>query len=237
MVRSLGWASPEDAIGQRLWRIGLERVIVGVVADYNYKSLHGAIEPLVLWPEHRGGAYFGDTYFSLQVRTADAQAAMAMLEAQWTELVPHRPFDAFFLDTYFNRQYQAEEQFAALFRTFAGLAILIACLGLFGLAAFTAEQRTKEIGVRKVLGASVGQILGLLSKEFAVLVGIAFLVATPIVYYAMSEWLATFAYQASPGPLLFIGVGLLALLIAGCTISFQAAKAALRNPIDALRFD
>ncbi|GAB5520456.1 MAG: ABC transporter permease [Rhodothermales bacterium] len=230
MVRSLGWISPEEAIGQSLRRGSTERQIVGVVADYNYKSLHGDVEPLVIWPEHIGG-----TYFSLRLRTDDLQAAMTMLEEQWNELAPYRPFEAFFLDTFFNRQYQAEEQFASLFRTFAGLAILIACLGLFGLAAFTAEQRTKEIGVRKVLGASVGQILGLLSKEFAVLVGIAFVVATPIVYYAMSEWLATFAYRTTPAPLLFVGAGLLALVVAGLTISFQAAKAALRNPIEALR--
>ncbi|MEM1126576.1 MAG: ABC transporter permease [Bacteroidota bacterium] len=232
MVQNMGWASPEDAVGQRLRRGDTERQIVGVVADYNYKSLHGTVEPLVLWPERIGG-----TYFSVRLRTDDLQRAMADLGAQWDTLVPHRSFEAFFLDTYFNRQYQAEERFATLFRTFAGLAILIACLGLFGLAAFTAEQRTKEIGVRKVLGARVGQILGLLSKEFAVLVGVAFLVAVPVVYLAMGEWLATFAYRTAMHPLAFLGAGLLALVVAGVTISFQALKAALRNPIDALRFD
>ncbi|GAB5520455.1 MAG: ABC transporter permease [Rhodothermales bacterium] len=231
-VRSLGWTIAEQAIGQHLTAWNETREIVGVVADYNYASLHGDIEPLILIPTDHGG-----TYFSLRLRSEDVQAAMASLEVQWAQLVPHRPFEAFFLDTFFNRQYQAEERFASLFRTFAGLAILIACLGLFGLAAFTAEQRTKEIGVRKVLGASVGQILGLLSKEFAVLVGIAFVVATPIVYYAMSEWLTTFAYRTTPDPLLFVGAGLLALIVAGLTISFQAAKAALRNPVDALRFE
>ena len=232
MLAHFGWATPEEALEKKFIRGRSTMKVIGVVRDFNYRSLREHVQPL--------GLFIGPgwtRYLSLRLRTDALQSTMAAIEHQWEALVPQRPFDAFFLDDHFNRQYRAEERFAALFRYFAGLGILIACLGLFGLASFTAQQRTKEIGVRKVLGATVGQILVLLSKDFARLVLIAFVVATPVAYFAMDWWLASFAYRADMEAWLFMIAGLLAFVIAGLTVSYQALKAAYANPVEALRYE
>ncbi len=142
-----------------------------------------------------------------------------------------------FLDDHCNRQYRAEARFSTLFRYFAGLAILIACLGLFGLASFTAQQRTKEIGVRKVLGATVPTIVGLLSMDFVRLVGIAFVVAAPMAYFALDRWLADFAYHIELSAWTFLLAGLIGLLVALLTVSYQSIKAALADPVKSLRYE
>ena len=141
------------------------------------------------------------------------------------------------MDEAFDQQYRDDQRFATLFGVFAGLAIVIACLGLFGLASFTAAQRTKEIGVRKVLGASVPSIVGLLSKDFLKLVGIAFIIAAPLAYVAMRQWLEGFAYRIEVGPGIFLFTGGVVLLIALVTVSYQAIKAATADPVESLRYE
>ena len=232
MLAHFGWATPEAALEKTFTRGRREMKVIGVVKDFHYLSLHEHVQPL--------GLFIGPDwtrYLSLRLRTDYLQQTMADIEQQWQELVPQRPFDSFFLDDHFNRQYRAEERFASLFRYFAGLAILIACLGLFGLASFTAQQRTKEIGVRKVLGATVPTIVGLLSMDFVRLVGIAFVVAAPMAYFALDRWLADFAYHIELSAWTFLLAGLIGLLVALLTVSYQAVKAALADPVKSLRYE
>jgi putative ABC transport system permease protein len=168
----------------------------------------------------------------------DAQnlpATISFIEEKWQTFDKKHPMEYFFLDENFNKQYRAEEKMLTVFGYFAALTILIACLGLFGLASFTAEQRTKEIGIRKVLGSSVTEIMLLLSKDFAWLVLISILLASPIAWYGMNRWLRDFAYRTEIHWWIFVLAGLAALIIAMLTVSFQAAKAARLNPIKALR--
>ena len=160
---------------------------------------------------------------------------MKQIEAKWKQIAPGQPFSYQFMDDSFDEMYRAEQRIGTIALTFAALAILIACLGLFGLAAFMAEQRTKEIGVRKVLGASVTSIIGLLSKDFLKLVLIAICIASPLAWYAMNQWLKDFAYKIDIEWWMFALAGLLAIGIALLTVSFQSIKAALMNPVKSLR--
>jgi putative ABC transport system permease protein len=171
------------------------------------------------------------------VKTEDAEQTVAFVKEKWQELFPEYPFDYFFLDTSFDRQYRAEERVGKIFAVFTFLGLFIASLGLLALASYAAERRTKEIGIRKVLGASVGSIVGLLSREFLLLVAIANLIAWPIAYYAMSRWLEEFAYRISIGLGTFLLAALFALIITLITVSSQAIRAALTNPVDALRYE
>ena len=164
-------------------------------------------------------------------------ATLDFLKTQWGEVVSNRPFDYFFLDDDYDKLYRAEKQIGTLFGLFSILAIFVASLGLFGLASFTAQLRIKEIGIRKVLGASVSNLVLMLSKEFALLVGIANLIAWPIAYYAMNRWLQDFAYRIDLGIWAFVLSGFLALFIALTTVSYQAWKVARTNPVDALRYE
>ena len=163
--------------------------------------------------------------------------AISAVEETWKKLAPNQPFSYTFLDQDYARLYHREQQMSHVFQIFSGLAIVIACLGLFGLAAFTTQQRTKEIGIRKILGASVSGIVCLLSKDFLKLVLIANLIAWPIAYYAMNQWLQSFAYRINLSIGTFILSGLIALLIALLTVSYQAIKAARANPVEALRYE
>ncbi len=160
---------------------------------------------------------------------------LAVVQSVWKKIVPDYPFEAQFLDVAFDQQYQREEKAKTLLSWLTGLIILIACLGLFGLAALTAEQRTREIGIRKVLGASLSGIVTLLSKDFLKLVAIAILIASPIAWYATDVWLQGFAYRIDIGWWVFVLAGLLAVGIALFTVSFQSVKAAVRNPVESLR--
>ena len=174
---------------------------------------------------------------SVKVQTADLKKTIAGIERSWKTIIPYRPFSYFFVDDMFDRQYRSEDRFGRLFLYFAVLAIFISCLGLLGLASYSTVQRTKEIGVRKVLGASVTGIVGLLSKDFLLLVGIAFLVATPVSFYLMKRWVDGFAYRINifSAWWIFAVGGVAALLIALLTVIFQAVRAAMTNPVKSLR--
>jgi putative ABC transport system permease protein len=204
--------------------------IVGVVKDFHFESMRKKIEPAVFY-------YRPSQMMAMYVKTTgqDAPQAVAKTERFYKQYNPDYTFDYAFLDDSFNRLYQSEQQTGLLFSVFAGIAILISCLGLFGLATYTAQVRTREIGVRKVLGASVTGIIELLAKDFIKLVIIAIVIATPIAWYAMSRWLQDFAYRIDVQWWVFVLAGLLALVIALLTVSFQSIKAALMNPVKSLR--
>ena len=234
-VERLGWTG--SAVGREFtWanpRSGGEAgQVIGVVKNFHFQGLQTAVEPAMLRvsPE-----WFG--LLAVRVRPHDLPETLAFLEAQWDALVPQYPFSHAFLDENFSQQYATEERLGDLATTFTLLALLIACLGLFGLASYTAEQRTKEIGVRKVLGASVGNLVGLLTREFVLLVGVGFVLATPIAYVGLSHWLDGFAYRIDLGLAVFLLAGVLALAIAFGTVAYQALRAALANPVEALRYE
>ncbi len=172
---------------------------------------------------------------SFKVQTTDIAGLLKAVEAKWKTMAPGMPYKFRFLDDSFNDMYKDEQRVGKLAMIFAIIAIVIACLGLFGLAAFVAEQRTKEIGIRKVLGASVGGITALLSKDFLKLVIVSIVIASPIAWWAMNKWLQDFEYRVSVDWVVFIVAGIIAMLIAIITISFQAIKAAISNPVKSLR--
>jgi putative ABC transport system permease protein len=204
---------------------------VGVIKDFHIYSLQHQIEPLVLRlapPAEQDNLY-------IRIRPEHTQATLAYIRQTYRQFDPDPLYEASFLDQNFAKQYEAEERRGQVFLVFALFAIGIACLGLFGLVAFTAEQRTKEIGIRKVLGASVTGIVALLSKDFIKLVVIAFAIATPPAWYAMHKWLQNFAYQIDLEWWLVALAGGLTLLVAFATVSYQSLKAALANPVDSLR--
>ena len=176
-------------------------------------------------------------YYSIKLKTDDLPHTLATLRSSWNEIFPGNPFDHFFLDEFFNAQYKTDLQFGKVFQLFSALAIFIACLGLFGLALFTTTQRTKEIGVRKVLGASISNILILLSKDFLKLVLLSNLVAWPLAYWGIQQWLQNYAFRIGISWWLFILPTLLVLLIALLTISMQTWRAARANPVKALRYE
>ena len=202
-----------------------------MVKDFHFQSLREAIRPL--------GLFIGRNlnYLAVRIQPDDVSGTLAAFETQWKTFAPDQPFTYSFLDRDVDALYQADQRTGSLFGTFALLAIVIACLGLFGLAAFTAEQRTKEIGVRKVLGASVAGIVLLLSKEFTKLVGIAFVVAAPLAYFGREWWLQRFAFQVEISWWIFLAAGVAALAIAWLTVSYQSIRAALTNPVEALRYE
>jgi putative ABC transport system permease protein len=228
-VEALGWASPEAAIGRVIEPFG-ENTVIGVVEDFHYRSLRHRIEPLALEP----GGYAATAV----VRLAPGNVAETLdrLRATWDGFAS-APFAYQFLDQQIDRLYRAEQRTATIIGGFAGLAVLLACLGLFGLAAYAAERRTKEVGIRKALGASVANIVGLLSKEFLVLVAIACVIAAPVAYGVAQQWLQDFAYRIDVSPLVFVAASALALAIAWGTIGTQAVRAARTDPADALRYE
>jgi putative ABC transport system permease protein len=231
-VRMLGYHSPQDAIGRDFSQWGRKGKIIGVVRDFHYQSLQQVIRPLSLRIEPGGCSLI-----SVKVQTADLKKTIAGIERSWKTIIPYRPFSYFFVDDMFDRQYRAEDRFGRLFLYFAVLAIFISCLGLLGLASYATVQRTKEIGVRKVLGASVAGIVRLLSKDFLVLVGFAFVLATPVSFFLMKMWLDGFAYRINiySAWWIFAAGGVAAFAIALLTISFQSVRAALANPVKSLR--
>lgn len=229
-ARQYGYANPADIVGKKYKQWGREGEVIGVVKDFNFISLHRNIEPLTLPLEP-----YASRYISLKVKTADIAATIEEVRKTWVRLAPHRPFLYSFLNEDFDRQYQKDFNFKNLFSVFSSLAIFIACLGLLGLATYTAEIRTKEIGIRKVMGASVNSIAALLSKDFIVLIVVAMIIATPVAWYSMNRWLQGFAYRVEIQFWVFILAGLAAITIAALTISFQAIKAARGNPVNSLR--
>jgi len=226
----LGFSTPKDAVGKTIHVEGKQWDVIGVIADYHQKSLRYPLEPLVLMP-----LYSTYSALSAKVDTKDIAETMKAIKAKYDAFFPGNLFDYFFLDDRFNQQYANDQLFGKVFGIFSAFAIFIACLGLLGLSLFATTQRTKEIGVRKVLGASVSNIIMLLSKDFIKLVLIAFLIASPVAWFVMNNWLSDFAYRINISAWIFISAGLLAVIIALVTISFQAIKAAIANPVKSLR--
>ncbi|CAG5003495.1 hypothetical protein DYBT9275_03165 [Dyadobacter sp. CECT 9275] len=205
--------------------------IVGVVKDFHFQDLHQAIEPYAFFLS----SDLQYNYLISHVNTKDISKVLAFLEARWKSLIPDEPFAYSFLNEDFQRNYTADTRTARIVNSFTVISILISCLGLFGLAAFAAQQRIKEIGVRKVLGASVGSIVGLLSRDFIKLVAVSIVIATPLTWYVMSQWLQDFAYKISIQWWMFVSAGILAVIIALVTVSTQAIKAAITNPVKSLK--
>lgn len=229
-AKQYGYTNPADAVGKKFSQWGREGEVIGVVKDFNYISLHRSIEPLTLPLEP-----YASRYLTLKVKSEDMAKTVEEVKVVWSKLAPHRPFLYSFLDEDFNRQYQSDFIFRKLFTTFSCLAIFIACLGLLGLATYTAQQRTKEIGIRKVLGAEVYNIVTLLSKDFIKLVMISIFIATPISWYYMNQWLEGFAYRMEIQPWIFVLAGVVAIAVAIFTISYQSFKSASMNPVTSLR--
>lgn len=228
-ARQLGFATNEEAIGEKIVLEKQELEVVGVVKDYHHLSLRQPIDPIVFLPRNIGG------FYTAKITTQNIASNIAALEKLFKKYFPGNPFDYYFINDKYNEEYKTEQQYGTLFSIASGLAIFIACLGLFGLATFSVEQRIKEIGIRKVLGASVFQISKLVSKDFLVLVIISLLIATPLSWYSMNEWLQSFAYQTEITWWVFAIAGVVAVLIALVTVSSQAIKAALSNPVESLR--
>ena len=231
-ARLYGYANPEEIVGKQFDQWGRQGQVIGVVKDFHHQSLHREIAPLSL----RLSA-FACQYFVLQIDTKDVQQTLADIEDIWVERIPHRPFLYSFLDETFAAQYQSEKRFGALLGIFAGLAIFIACLGLLGTAAYSAQQRTKEIGIRKVLGASVPNIVGLLSREAIILTIIAFFVSAPLAYLGLNRWLDTFSYHTSINAFIFLSAGGVLLLVTMLTISYQTLRVATAAPVKSMRHE
>ncbi|POY38563.1 cell division protein FtsX [Solitalea longa] len=232
-AKILGYKNP---IGQKIYTLKdlqsgvmISYTIIGVVKNFHYQSLRQNIGPLCLFLAKTDG------YAAFKVKTSSVKSLIAQVETKWKALAPGMPFSYRFLDGAFDEMYRSEQHIGKIAIIFALLAIVIACLGLFGLVAYSAEQRTKEIGIRKVLGASAANIIAMLSKDFLKLVLIASLIAFPIAWYAMNKWLQDFVYRIEIGWWVFVLAGLTALVIALVTLSFQSVKAALANPVKSLR--
>lgn len=226
-VKQMGLKQPY--VGQQISFHSKKGTIIGVVKDFNFKSLKEKISPVIFFTWWKGNILY------IRTTPQNAQQAIAAVEKQYKKYADNSPFSYNFIDKQFEAQYQSDQRAGTLFRVFAGIAIFISCLGLFGLTTYTMQVKIKEIGIRKVLGASISSIVQLLSKDFLKLVFIAFVIAIPIAWWATSKWLQGFAYRVNISWWIFALAGVLALSIALVTISFQAVKAAIANPVDSLR--
>ncbi len=232
-VQALGWKNPQNAVGRDLMYGTVKGKIVGVVKDFQFESLHQKVIPLLFQlPAPRNSFY---NRVSIKISRNNVQSTISAIESTWNKNMPDTPFEFTFLDQKLEQLYLSEQQQGVLFTIFSGIAIFIACLGLFGLSAFTITQRVKEIGVRKVLGASVSQIVVELSGSFLRLVLFSTIIAFPIAWYLMNKWLVSFAFRVGISWWIFVIAGTIAMLIAFATISFQSIKAALANPVKSLR--
>lgn len=229
-IKEFGYNSPQDALGKKFRQWGREGKIIGVVKDFHFRSLQEDIQPLSIRIEPEE-----TSLIAIKVSTQNVKQTLASIEDKWNQFLPAKPFDYFFLNDYFNRQYQREQRFGKLLMIFSMLAIFISCLGLLGLAAYSTIQRRREIGIRKIVGASASGIVSLLSAEFLKLVFIAFLLASPLAWLLMHSWLQNFAYRIYLHWWVFALAGISAMFIAIVTVSFQALKAAIANPVKSLR--
>jgi putative ABC transport system permease protein len=229
-VKALGW-TPQQAIGKTIIK-GREGTVKAVVKDFHFRSLHEPIKPLLIFMDKR----MAQAFF-IRIASKGTTSTLQALEKTWKERVPHRPFEYHFLDEDYAALYKTEERMASVFASFSGLAIILACLGLFALTAYTMVRRTKEIGIRKVLGATVADILGLVSKDFLKLVVLALLLAAPLAFIASSKWLEGFTYRINISWWIFGITGVVTLLIAFLTISAQAIRTALANPVKNLKVE
>jgi putative ABC transport system permease protein len=233
-VKAFGWSSPEEALGKRLltgWG-GRVNPVIGVTKNFHYRGLQTEVEPLVM--EFTPEAF---DHITLSLEITNLKESLAFVESQWKALFPGNPFESFFLDADFDQQYRADEQVGSIFGIFTFLGLFIACLGLLGLASFMAQSRIKEIGIRKILGASVAGIVFMLSKQFTKWVLLANIIAWPVAYFAMHSWLQGFTYRINIGILTFVLSAMMVLLIALLTVGYQAIRAAVANPADTLRYE
>jgi len=230
-AKSFGWKN-QLAVGKKMNYGGRQGRVVGVVNNFNFESLHNEIIPIIMLITKTG-----NNQVTVKISGNNISETLDFLKGRWAEYRPGYPFDFSFLESRLNNLYLKDQKLGTAFGIFAIIAVIIACLGLFGLASFTAEVRTKEIGVRKVLGATVSNITLLISKEFLWLIVAANIFAWPIAYYAMTKWLSEFAYATGISIWLFIASGFLALIIALITVSFQSIKAALQNPVQSLKYE
>jgi putative ABC transport system permease protein len=230
----------EDPVNKKILRVGgnedntdLPLQIIGVVKDFHYQSLHQTIKPLVIeYNRNRFGQLIG-----LNIHPENYHESISFVREQWDVFVKDQPLDYSFLEDELASKYADDRKTGTIFTIFSILAIFVSCLGLFGLASYTAEQRTKEIGIRKVMGASVSIILHLLSKELIILISISTLISWPAAYFFMKNWLQNFAFKINPGLLTFFIASLLALIIAMITISYRTYKASTANPAESLRHE
>ncbi|MDX5477321.1 MAG: ABC transporter permease, partial [Cyclobacteriaceae bacterium] len=231
-VRAIGWENEEEAIDKQFLYGNRRGYVVGVVKDFHFESLHQPISPMVfLIPQDR----FNEV--AIKIRSESKEETLEFLKAEWQAMKPDFPFNYYFVADRFNQQYEAEEKVGTVFGFFAGLAILISVLGLFGLSAYATERRVKEIGIRKVMGASIWGIVSLLGRDFLKLVLIGFILAIPLAYFGMNSWLANFAYKISISWSVFFFAGLVATIIAAVTVSSQSIRAAMINPVDAFKVE
>ena len=228
-AKQLGW-TPQQAVGKKMFldnsRPGY---VAGVVKDFNFESLHNPIKPFVLFPEIRGRELL------IKLSGQHLQQTISFIESKWKKLVPHRPFEFRFMDDDYNKLYNAEIRLGTVMDLFAGIAILLACLGLFGLSSYAAQQKTKEIGIRKVLGASVSNIVIALSKDFIQLTLVAIVIAFPAAWWATTKWLQDFSYRTNIKWSTYVITALITILLTILTVSFKAIKAAITNPVKSLR--
>jgi len=231
-VKMLGWTA-ENAIGKEIIYGGTKGLVIGIAKDFHFESMHQRIVPLIFLHPPPTQPYYG--FISVKMNTSNLSASIAQLENIWKKYLPEVPIDNTFLDDRINKLYAADQQQRTIFTIFSCIAIFIACLGLLGLSAFTISQRVKEIGIRKVLGASLNNIVTLLSKDFLMLVIIAALIALPVGWWAMNHWLNEFAYRISIQWWVFVAAMIIAVLVAFATISIQAVRAAMVNPVKNLR--
>jgi putative ABC transport system permease protein len=229
-IRAVGWSSPEDAIGKQFLYGGRRGFVTGVMNDFHFESLHQPIVPIVFMISQDR-----NNLVSIKIDAAQREEVLTYLKGEWAQLRPDYPFEPIFVDEGFNRQYEAESRVKTIFTFFSALAILISILGLLGLVTFATEQRTREIGIRKVMGAETGNILVLLGKDFLKLVGIGFFIAIPISWFGMSNWLEDFAYRTGISWIIFLWAGLIAGIIAAATVTSQTLKAAWANPVKSIK--
>jgi putative ABC transport system permease protein len=231
-VSLMGFKKAEDAINDQIVFWGDTFRIVGVLKNYHQESLKKAFDPLIF----RYNAAPGGLY-SIKFNTSNVKESLSRFEEEWKAMFPGNPFIHFFLDDHYNLQYRADQQFGKVFGIFSSLAIFIACLGLFGLSSLTAIQRTKEIGVRKVLGASIPNILAMVSKDYILLMLVAIVLSVPLAWWIMAEWLSDFAYRISLTWWIFAIPSLAVITIAMITVSIHTLKAARTNPVKSLRYE
>jgi len=240
-VQAFGW---KDPLSEHIYVGGDDEAeppqpeqaltVIGVVKDFHYTSMHTPIEPLVMFQSNRR---YGARNLVLRMAPGDVAQQLGTLEAEWKRLFPNDPWEATFLTDSIAQLYQAEDKLFRVFTAFAVLTLLLTIMGLYGLAYFTAKQRTREIGIRRVMGAPLADIIARMNKEFVVLLGLAMLVAFPLAVYAIGRWLESFAYHTNISPLLYVGALLVTLFVTVLTVTVQAYKAALADPVKALRHE
>ena len=229
MAKELTWDEP---VGKKLTFGQQEQTVIGVVKDFHFANMRHKIEPLAMFFNPTGGGNL-----AVKFNASNTSETISFLQSSWDEVFPNSPLEYRFFNEEFGQQFASDERFGKLVFSFTWLAIFIACLGLFGLSAFTAEQKTKEIGVRKVLGASVGGIVLLLSKQFSQLIVVAIVLAIPVAYYLMSQWLSDYEYRVDINWTWFVISAIVALFIALSTVTYQSVRAASINPSKSLRYE